>query len=113
MEVWWPAPQWWCLPAWFQARQSHDAAVLPVYLEHVLCLKPLREGQHVIGVAVRRINAANRAAGESVCSHDDEDLQRGDRRLVLAVPNDPQKDEGRRREPRLPGVGRLRESNWD
>lgn len=111
MEVWSPALAWWCLPAWFQARQGHDAAVLSVYLEHVLRLKPLREGQHVVGVAVRRINAADRAAGESVCGHDNEDLQRGDRRLVLAVPDDPQKDKGRRREPRLPRVGGLRESN--
>lgn len=111
MEMCSPSPARWCLPAWFQARQSHDAAVLSVYLEHVLWLKPLREGQHVVGVAVRRINAANWAARESVCGHDDEDLQRGDGRLVLAVPNDPQEDEGRRRESRLPRVGGLREWN--
>lgn len=97
------------IPARFQTRESHNSAVLSVDLKHALRLDLLGERQHVVGVAVGRVNAAYGSSRERVCRHYDEDFQRGDDRFVLTVPDDPQKHPGRRGKSRLTGVTCLRE----
>ena len=78
------------VPAGLKPRQSHDAAVLPVDLEHAPERGPVGVREDVVHVAVRGVDAADGAAREGVGHHDDEDLQRRDGGLVLAVPDDPQ-----------------------
>lgn len=85
-----------CVPARFQARQNHDAAILSVDLKHALGLKFLGKRQHIIGVAIGGKDPTDRAARESICYHDDEDFQGGHGRFVLTVPDDPQKYPGGR-----------------
>lgn len=98
---------WW-VPARFQARQSHNAAVLTVYLKHALRLKLLGKRKHIVGVTVVRVNPTYWTTREGVRSHDDEDFQGGGDGFVLAVPNDPQKYPGRRSKSWLSGVSCLR-----
>lgn len=99
------------LPARFQAGQSHNAAILSVYLKHTLGLRLLGKRQHVIGVAVGCIDPTNRAAWEGVRYHNNEDFQGGDGGFVLTVPDDPQKNPGGRRKTWLARVTCLRDQN--
>lgn len=99
------------LPARFEARQSHNAAILSVYLKHALRLKLLGKRQHVIGVAVGCVNATYLATWEGICCHDNEDFQGGNSRFVLTVPYHPQKYPGRRSKSWLTRVTCLRDQN--
>ena len=78
------------VPAGFQAGLGHDAAVLPVDVEHAGERGPVGEREDVVDVPVRGVDAADGPAWEGVGHHDDEDLQRRDGGLVLAVADDPQ-----------------------
>lgn len=101
----------WCVPARFQARQCHNAAILSVCLEHALGVRLLGKRQHITGVAVGRVDPTYRAALECVRYHDDKNLQGGDGGFVLTVPDDPQKYPGRRGKTWLTRVARLRDQN--
>lgn len=96
------------VPARLQTWESHNRAVLSVYLKHAFWLELLGERQHIVGVTVGGVNPAYGSSWESVCRHDDEDFQGGNDGFVLTVADDPQKDPGRRGESRLTRITGLR-----
>lgn len=99
------------VPARFQARQSHNAAILSVYFKHALGLRLLGKGQHVVGVAVGCIDLTNQATLEGIRYHGDEDFQGGDGGFILTVPDDSNKYPGGRGKTWLPRVTRLSNKN--
>ena len=98
------------VPAGLQARFGHDAAVLPVDLEHAPERGLVGVRQDVVDVAVGRVDAADGAAREGVGHHDDEDLQRRDGGLVLAVAHDSQVHPGGGRQTWSAGVTGLEQT---